>query len=158
MPQPLTRPNTIASRSSQVENGDAMSRLSQFVPEPPATLKPVGRARWYQIADIMVGRGTWSLDWVPALEHACITWDQLAIVEVMISKLDSYIVYSNNGIPKTHPLLTERGKLASFLQNQLNCFNLTPITARAAFKSGLGKLPKASMPALNKSQVNFQED
>ena len=138
------------------QNGNVRLDLTYTIPEPPTSLKPVGQARWYQIADIMVERGTWSLDWIPALEHMCRIFDQAAIIDLAISKLDSYVSYSNQGVPKTHPLITERLKLDVFLQNQLNCFNLTPVTAKASFLPALGK--GAATSIRNTTQIAFQDE
>ena len=147
---------TASNRMNLPKGGDVKSNISTEIPEPPSSLKLVGQARWYQLADIMVGRGTWSFDWIPALEHICRSYDQLSIIELQIQRLDTFLVYGANGVPKANPLLAERSKLDTFIQNQLNCFNLTPITSRGSYLPSI--TPGKNDPIRNNTRTNFQDE
>lgn len=143
--------------SNMSRNGDIDFKFTEFIPEPPDSLKPVGKQRWYQVADILVRRKTWSLDWLPALEHMCATWDVIARLDAEIRRLPTIICYNSTGTPRVHPLIGERAKLDTFLQNQLNCFGLTPVTAKAVYKAA-GPANEKPNTGRNRKLTIFQEE
>ena len=117
------------------QSGNTVITTTGLLPEPPGSLGLVGKVRWRQIGGILLGRKTWSNDWVPALEHICREYDHLAFIDNALKDPNcKMLVPSTNGRTlKTNPLLDLRLKIEAFIQSQLSYFGLTPMSAKGIF-------------------------
>lgn len=119
------------------EGGNTTVQCVSTVPNPPSCLGEEGKKRWHEIANILVGRKTWSLDWLPALEHLCRSYDNLKDIDTALNQpYETMTVASTNGRSlKCNPLLDYRLKVEAFIESQLNYFGLTPMSSKGIFVS-----------------------
>lgn len=135
---------------------------TDVIPPPPPTLKATGQRRWYQVAALMVNRKCWSLDWVPALESMCRSWDMLSVIDLEMAKPETRLLVPGSGnTVKPNPLLHERHRYETFLQAQLMQFGLTPLASRGAYmpldlvNNGKGS-SQSRVPSRNKDETIFE--
>lgn len=117
------------------EGGNSQIKTTNFIPDPVETLGEFGKEKWKQIATILIGRGTWSLDWVVALEHICREYDNLfALDQALEEPGQSLMVSTLKGQSfKMNPLLEYRLKTEALIQAMLGQFGLTPISAKGIY-------------------------
>lgn len=137
MPSQVARGGNALRGGPMPQSGNTVVNASSVVPNPPESLGKEGRRRWSDIANILVGRKTWSLDWLPALEHLCRSYDNLKeIDEALAGPYETMTVASTNGRSlKCNPLLDYRLKVEAFIESQLNYFGLTPMSSKGIFVS-----------------------
>jgi P27 family predicted phage terminase small subunit len=134
MATPMRGANGVKSGPSPSSGNLVINTTDEF-PDAPHYLGAMGKVRWVQIADILVKRKTWSNDWVPALEHLCREYDNLAFIDQALREPNQFmLVPSTNGrTMKTNPLLDHRLKIEAFIQSQLSAFGLTPASSKGIF-------------------------
>lgn len=139
--------NTPSSFSSGTGNiariGDLVVQGCETIPHPPEGLEPYGQQKWYEIANVLKGRGTWSTDWQTALYTLCTNLQMLEDIDIAIREAQKHGMFNllvsagkNTGL-KTNPILEHRLKLTGMLQTQMAHFGLTPISAKACFMSDI---------------------
>lgn len=133
----ITRPPNMAKPGPAGSSTGIVIRTTTMIPDPPRTLdSEVGAIRWVEIATILVQRGTWSMDWIPALEHLCREYDNLSYIDAAIAEDPTLLSMSVSGKGlKMNPLLEYRLKIEGFIQAQLAAFGLTPGSCRGSYKS-----------------------
>lgn len=124
-------------QGASAQNGNLVVQTTTIIPEPPSVLAEEGKRRWHSIANILVRRGTWSDDWIIALEHLCRSYDNLREIDLALQQPgETYTVTSTNGRSvKSNPLLDYRLKVEAFIESQLNYFGLTPSSSKGIFTS-----------------------
>lgn len=131
-------------------------QTTTLIPDPPATLGEIGAIRWIEIATILVQRGTWSLDWIPSLEHLCREYDNLYYVDQALAEPGSMMLSpsSNGRTLKVNPLLEYRLKTEGFIQSQLNGFGLTPASCRGTFRQDPKINPENNSVRVRRKKAN----
>lgn len=109
--------------------------VGQELPLPPESLLSKGVAKWYSLITILIGRGQWTPDWEPSLEHLCQQYDFLDQIDRVIKEAESkpdgfpMCVYTSKGQGsniKINPVLEYRLDIVKFIRMSLNDFRLTP--------------------------------
>ena len=132
--------------------GNLVIPTTDQIPNPPSHLGVSGQIRWRQITVILRDRGVWSNDWIPALEHLCVEYDNLAVIDLALRQNDQFmLVPSTNGRTlKTNPLLDYRLKIRAFIQSMLAHFGLTPMSSKGIFTATESQLkPKIAVRTIN---------
>src|SRR5262245_32264136 len=126
----MIRGGNAVHKGPMPQSGNTVVEVSNSLPATPSSLGVAGKVRWQQIGGILLGRKTWSNDWVPALEHLCREYDHLAFIDnALRDPQQKMLVPSTNGRTlKTNPLLDLRLKIEAFIQSQLSYFGLTPMS------------------------------
>lgn len=147
------------------DGGNVVIEVSSVIPEVPDTIGPAGGKMWIEISTILIKRGTWSRDWIPALHHTCRNYDTLAELDYAIKhsnpedadeQQSSYVVYSNNArSTKMNPLLEYRLKVEAFIHSQLGAFGLTPLSSKGIFTQDESLQKKARVRTRDHSKPAF---
>lgn len=141
------------------EGGNLQIQTSSTMPDPPPTLLAHGKDRWTQFATILLNRKVWSTDWIPALEHLCREYDNLAMIdEALNGEGETMLVPSTNGRTfKCNPLMEYRLKIEAFIQSQLMAFGLTPMSAKGIYTQQSADQSKAKPKGRDKFADPFDD-